>query len=223
MGLSWFTTGVVIPFRLDGLALGAFLAVMVRQPGELKRLVWALPRVMAVIGGLLAAAVVWIDLLGARHGRELVGGATPLLIEMALAGLLMWTLVSHERSATSRFFRSRFMAFLGTYSYGLYVYHHFISYYLWSNRTDLELMPLLGSHVAAVALQATLGASASLGVAYLSYELFEKRFLRLKPLFEAAKKPVLPESSSAASATGVPRVNLDSGRQNLAVRGSWSS
>ena len=34
------------------------------------------------------------------------------------------------------------------------------------------------------ALQATPGASASLGLAYLSYELFEKRFLRLKRLFE---------------------------------------
>jgi peptidoglycan/LPS O-acetylase OafA/YrhL len=35
-----------------------------------------------------------------------------------------------------------------------------------------------------VALQATLGASVSLAVAYLSYELFEKRFLRLKRRFQ---------------------------------------
>ena len=33
MGLSWWTTYVLTPFRLDGLALGAFLAVMARQPG----------------------------------------------------------------------------------------------------------------------------------------------------------------------------------------------
>jgi len=51
----------------------------------------------------------------------------------------------------------------------------------------LELAHLLGSHGVAVALQATLGASASLVVAYLSYEFFEKRFLRLKRLFEMAK------------------------------------
>ena len=62
-----------------------------------------------------------------------------------------------------------------------------------TNRTELELARWLGSHGAAVALQATLGASASVGVAYLSYELFEKRFLQLKPLFEAAKEP-MPES-----------------------------
>src|SRR5262249_10862920 len=35
MGLSWFTTGLLTPFRLDGLALGAFLAVAARQPGGL--------------------------------------------------------------------------------------------------------------------------------------------------------------------------------------------
>ena len=37
MGLSWSTTYVLTPFRLDGLALGAFLAVMARQPGGLER------------------------------------------------------------------------------------------------------------------------------------------------------------------------------------------
>src|SRR6266702_4603992 len=43
LGLSWWTTYVLTPFRLDGLALGAFLAVMARQPGGLERMVRALP------------------------------------------------------------------------------------------------------------------------------------------------------------------------------------
>ena len=208
MGLSWFTTGILTPFRLDGLALGGFLAVAARQPGGLKRLVWALPRVSAVLGGLLAATVVWIRLLGARHGLALMEGVRPLLIEMLLACLLMWALTAPMRSVTSCFFRSRFMVFLGTYSYGLYVYHHFISYYLTVNRTELELAGWFGSHGAAVAVQATLGASASLAVAYLSYELFEKRFLQLKPLFEAAKKPA-PENAAEVGAVGVPGLSLD--------------
>jgi peptidoglycan/LPS O-acetylase OafA/YrhL len=100
------------------------------------------------------------------------------------------------------------MVFLGTYSYGLYVYHHFISYYLSSNRTELELARWLGSHGGAVALQATLGASASLGVAYLSYELFQKRFLQLKPLFGGVGSRA-PESPVALSAGGVPGLSLD--------------
>jgi peptidoglycan/LPS O-acetylase OafA/YrhL len=125
-----------------------------------------------------------------------------MLFLMLLACLLVWALVAPMRSIASRFFRSRFMVFLGTYSYGLYVYHHFISYYLTTNRTELQLTHWLGSHGLAVALQATLGASASLGIAYISYEFFEKRFLRLKPLFSAARAPI-PESSVVGSSGGV--------------------
>ena len=113
MGLSWFTTGVLTPFRLDGLALGAFLAVAARQPGGLKRLVWALPRVSTLLGGLLAATVVWIRLLGARHGLALMEGVRPLLIEMLLACLLMWALTAPMRSVTSLLLPQPLHGFLG--------------------------------------------------------------------------------------------------------------
>jgi peptidoglycan/LPS O-acetylase OafA/YrhL len=188
MGLSWWTTYVLTPFRLDGLALGAFLALIVRQAGGLEGLVRALPRVLIVAGALLIVTFLWTA-LASREGLELVLPVRASLILILLACLLVWTLVAPERSVISRFFSSRFMVFLGTYSYGLYVYHHFISYYLISNRTDLDLARWLGSHEAAVALQTTLGASASLALAYLSYELFEKRFLGLKRLFQTAKEP----------------------------------
>jgi peptidoglycan/LPS O-acetylase OafA/YrhL len=183
MGLSWWTTYVLTPFRLDGLALGAFLAVMARQQGGLERLVRALLPVVVVVGGLLAVTFVWTRLVS-HEGLELVLPVRAALILVLLACLLVWALIAPERSATSRFFRSRCMVFLGTYSYGLYVYHHFISYYLTINRTELELAQWLGSHGTAVVLQATAGTLASLAVAYLSYELFERRFLGLKRLFE---------------------------------------
>ena len=181
MGLSWWTTGTLTPFRLDGLALGAFLAVTARQPGGLERLARALPRVAAVVGGLLVVTVVWTHLVS-RQGVEMVGATRPALILMLLACLLMWGLIAPERSAISRFFRSRSMVFLGTYSYGLYVYHHFISYYLSTNRTELELARWLGSHGAAVALQADPGR-----VGLVGGGLRQLRALReAVPPFEAA-------------------------------------
>jgi peptidoglycan/LPS O-acetylase OafA/YrhL len=188
LGLSWWTTYVLTPFRLDGLALGAFLVVMARQPGGMEWLIRALPRIAAVVGGVLAITFAW-TLLVSHQGLELVLPVRASLIEMLLACLLLWALIAPKQSATSRFFRCRFMVFLGTYSYGLYVYHHFISYYLTTNRTELELARWLGSHGGAVALQATLGALASLVLAYVSYELFERRFLNLKRLFTTAKEP----------------------------------
>jgi peptidoglycan/LPS O-acetylase OafA/YrhL len=198
MGLSWWTTYTLTPFRLDALTLGAFLAVTARQPGGLDRLARALPLVVTAVGGLLVVTFVWTRLVS-REGLEVVLPVRAALIEVLLACLLVWALIAPGRSTISRFFCSRPMVFLGTYSYGLYVYHHFISYYLASNGIDLQLAPRLGSHLAAVALQATLGASASLALAYLSYELFEKRFLRLKRLFETAREPA-PERPAAVGA-----------------------
>jgi peptidoglycan/LPS O-acetylase OafA/YrhL len=185
-GLSWWTTVVLTPFQLDGLALGAFLAVWSRQPNGPEWLMRALPQVVVVVGGLVVLTFVWTRLVG--QNVELVGSIRAGLFSMLLACLLLWVLVAPKQSATSRFFSSRSMVFLGTYSYGLYVYHHFFSYYLTTNRTELELARWLGSHGAAVALQATLGILASIVVAYLSYEFFEKRFLRLKRLFQTAKE-----------------------------------
>jgi peptidoglycan/LPS O-acetylase OafA/YrhL len=88
------------------------------------------------------------------------------------------------------------------------VYHHFLSYYLTTNNIELELAQRLGSHGAAVALQALLGISLSLALAYVSYELYEKRFLRLKRLFETPKKTAVEDGISraqeVASATRLP-------------------
>jgi peptidoglycan/LPS O-acetylase OafA/YrhL len=182
MGLSWWTTYVLTPFRLDGLALGAFLAVTVRQPGGLERLVRALPWVAAVAASLLVATFGWTRLVS-RESMEFVLPVRASLIQVLLGCLLVWALAAPQGSSISRFFRVRWLMFLGTYSYGLYVYHHFISYYLTVNRTEFELARWLGSHGAAVALQATLGIAVSLAIAYLSYEYFEKRFLRLKRFY----------------------------------------
>jgi peptidoglycan/LPS O-acetylase OafA/YrhL len=201
MGLSWWTTYVLTPFRLDGLALGAFLAVTMRQPGGLDRLVRALPWVVSLAGILVVMTFAWTRLVS-REGLELVLPVRAGLIIMLLGCLLVWALIAPQQSLTSNFFRSRVMVFLGTYSYGLYVYHHFISYYFVSNRTEIELANLLGSHGAAVALQATLGTATSLALAYLSYEFFEKRFLKLKRLFETSKQPISHRPAAGGAAAG---------------------
>jgi peptidoglycan/LPS O-acetylase OafA/YrhL len=200
MGLNWWTTYTLTPFRLDALTLGAFLAMTARQPGGLNWLARALPLVVTAVGGLLMVSFVWTRLVS-REGLELVLPVRAALIEILLGCLLLWAIIAPGRSITSRFFCSRAMVFLGTYSYGLYVYHHFISYYLHSNGIDLQLALRLGSHSAA-ALQAMLGMSASLALAYLSYELFEKRFLRLKRLFKTGKEPA-PERPAGVGAAGL--------------------
>ena len=67
VGLGWWTTYVLTPFRLDGLALGAFLAVTARQPDGLERLVRALPRV-AALGRRAAGGHLHLDHPGVAPG-----------------------------------------------------------------------------------------------------------------------------------------------------------
>src|SRR5262249_21942189 len=123
-GLSWWTTYVLTPFRLDGLALGAFIAVTARQQGGLAWLARALPRI-AIVGCILLLATFGWTRLVSRLGLDLVLPVRAALIQILLACLLLWAVVAPQLSAISRFFRSRAMVLLGTYSYGLYVYHHF--------------------------------------------------------------------------------------------------
>jgi peptidoglycan/LPS O-acetylase OafA/YrhL len=182
LGLSWTTTYVLTPFRLDGLALGAFIAVMARQPSGMDRLARALPQVIAVAAGLLAATYVFKGLASSQIAL-LADSIRLTSIQVLLACLLVGVLVAPEQSISKRLFCSRWMVFLGTYSYGLYVYHHFIFYYMNTNHTELELAQWVGSHGLAVALQAAAGMAASLAIAYVSYELFEKRILKLKGFF----------------------------------------
>jgi peptidoglycan/LPS O-acetylase OafA/YrhL len=186
LGLSWWTTYVLTPFRLDGLALGGFLAVLGRQPGGRALIVRHLPRVAAGAAALVAATFAWTRLV-TKHGLQYVLPLRASLVLVLLAALLMWALVAPVETMTSRFFRNRAMVFLGTYSYGIYVYHHFVSYYLVTHRTEFTLARWLGSHGAAVALQASLGMALAIGVAWVSYEAFEKPILGLKRFFEPAR------------------------------------
>jgi len=89
------------------------------------------------------------------------------------------------------------MTELGKYSYGLYVYHHFFSYFLISYGTEFVLARLVGSHTLAVWLQAAAGIALSMAVAWASYEWFEKRFLKLKRYW-----PSVPQSGPSKAGQG---------------------
>jgi peptidoglycan/LPS O-acetylase OafA/YrhL len=180
------TTYVLTPFRLDGLALGGFLAVLARQPGATETITRYVPRVAGGAAVLLVATFAWTK--ATRQALNVVLPLRASLLLVLLAMLLLWALIAPPQSRTSRFFCRRPLMFLGTYSYGLYVYHHFISYYLGTHRTEFVIATSLGSHSVAVALQAAVGIALSVAIAWLSYELFERRFLSLKSYFTPTRQ-----------------------------------
>jgi peptidoglycan/LPS O-acetylase OafA/YrhL len=181
LGVAPIVTTVLTPFQLDALCLGGFFAVYVRQPGGLA----AVKR--AILPMALGAGALLVLQFGLHRftdsGFAAIRSMREGMFRVLLAALLLQALVAPASSALSRFFRSGPMITLGKYSYGLYVYHHFFSYYFTAHRTEFELARAVGSHTLAVAIQAAGGMAASMAIAWLSYELFEKHFLRLKRLW----------------------------------------
>ena len=84
------------------------------------------------------------------------------------------------------------MAFLGKYSYGLYVFHAMLSYAMLENHTLAWFERWVPQHFVAILAQAAVGIGLSVCAAWLSYHLFEKRFLALKGRYEAAKSTPAP-------------------------------
>jgi peptidoglycan/LPS O-acetylase OafA/YrhL len=177
-GVSLVVTTVLTPFQLDALLLGGCFAVWLRQPGgeaAVRRAITPLALGAAALL-LLQFGVHQVTDAGLTVLRSARFGAFHLLG----AFLLVQAVFAPTASLLSRFLCSRPMVALGKYSYGLYVYHHFLSYYLVKHGTEFALARVVGSHSLAVTIQAAGGICLSAAVAWLSYEFFEKPFLRLK-------------------------------------------
>ena len=184
-GVSPLTIFVLTPFRLDALCLGGFLAIFARQPDGVQTLKRSIMPAAIIAGALLIGAFAWNQFTDV--GFAVLRPVRASLFLVLLAVLLLRALTAPATAPVSGFFRSRPMRFLGKYSYGIYVFHHFFSYYLFTHRPEFILAQRLGSHVAAVGIQASFGMIASVGAAVLSYELFERHFLRLKRLWKTEK------------------------------------
>jgi len=184
---------VLTPFQLDALALGGFFAVYLRQPGGevgARRLI--VPLALAGVGLLVIQ-------YGLRHSASRINLLASLrhgAFHLLLAALLLKGLLGAASSGWSRFLCSRPLAFLGKYSYGLYVYHHFLSYYFSSHHTNVTLAARLGcSTMTALLLQAAVGMAISVVLAWLSYEFFEKHFLLLKRYWPSSHARILQSAS----------------------------
>ena len=113
-------------------------------------------------------------------------GYTSLALFFGAALLLVVT--SAEGGVLGRICCSRFLRFFGRYSYGLYVFHHPIVIFTRRFFTAPDLPTVLGSQLSGLAIYVLLTGGASLGVAMLSWHLYEAPFLRLKERFSSVPR-----------------------------------
>jgi peptidoglycan/LPS O-acetylase OafA/YrhL len=149
--------------RLDGLMAGALLALLVRSdsfvPARFLRRAW--------IVFLVSVPLAFVT--EAIHARWIVFSLTAL----ASASLVYLSLYA-EQAGLQRALTNRFMVYTGTISYGLYLLHKIPTDTAQALR--LDRYPLLAMPILLVTCY---------GVAFASWHLLEKPFLRLKRHFES--------------------------------------
>ena len=172
---------MLTPFRLDALCLGGFLAVHARRENGLVDLQRMIKPTVLVAVGIIVGTFVFNRFT--RFGYEALRPIRESLFVVLFGVTIVHALTASPTSLAGRFFTNGAMRFLGTYSYGLYVFHHFLSYWFVRHQTEFVVARWVGSHTLAVALQASVGVVVSVLVAMASYHLFEKRFLSLNRKF----------------------------------------
>lgn len=114
---------VFTPFRMDGLALGALLALVWRMPEQKSAVIYCARLVLPITGAILLGIFIYKG-TDSQHGPfiQSIGYTASILFY----GSLLVMVLSTERLST--FFRHRFLRFFGKYSYAIYIFHVFPLY-----------------------------------------------------------------------------------------------
>ena len=196
-GMTWIQAYALTPTRMDALALGGLIAATARAPGGLARL-----RRWAPSAGLVSAIIVvgiatYKPLLGLMAGESALSvtrAELPYDLHLQMlrftfnatmfGALLVIGLMAAPSSAMVRVFGGRVMRMFGRYSYAIYMFH--VPLYLLAAHYGLagEFLPRVGGLQFPRALLFYMMLTiASTAVAFVSWHLFEKHFLKLKSRF----------------------------------------
>jgi peptidoglycan/LPS O-acetylase OafA/YrhL len=194
---------MLTPCRMDTLLLGGCVALVVRGEGDWIPRRWMIP--MALSSTIVIVTYTLWHL--GRDMRDFFFGATfgYLVIALGCIGLLVAAL--EPESIAHRIFRWSFLRSLGKYSYGIYVLHIFVAHLfgtltsrLLGTSLRIFLTPYLHSRPLAVLLEFCVNAAAVFLAAYISYNLYEVHFLRLKRYFGYRKTRTQPSSAKQLAA-----------------------
>ncbi|HEX6534104.1 MAG TPA: acyltransferase [Gemmatimonadaceae bacterium] len=194
------------PARLDALAVGALLAVVLRDPALARRGV----RIARLVG--VAAAVVVVRTFLRQGGMWTYGGWEEgigyTVVALAWGGLVIAGAAARAGTIAERALGVGWLRALGKYSYAMYVFHVPI----WSHVRPLVFHggdpPVVwGSRVPATLALALLRGSLTFAAALASWHLYEKHFLRLKRHFRygraaepaSAERPGAPALAEGAA------------------------
>ena len=183
------------PLRLDGLLIGSWVALARRDRDDWFQLRRYAGWLTSGSGGLLLGIA-----LGQRHfipgatpertAGVLVNGDMVLTVGIAalaifFAGFMVLTLETAQGSQLRSLLEGNWLRAIGKYSYGMYVFHGVILLATVRLVSPLNATPAYIAKPIAVLWITTV----TFFVAWLSYHLYEKQFLRLKAVFRTSAIP----------------------------------
>ena len=197
------TSYLFTPVRLDGLMMGAVLAVLARSNGGLERLRTIAP-VVAMTGALAILSIgIWRGIF--LYKDPVVNTIGFPIVAVTYGALLVMVLNARTGTWLNRFFAAGFLRSWGKYSYGIYVFHFLImGAFGWF--LPIWQYEIGGSRLPAAVLFAVILAAVSFGTAWVSYNVYEKRFLALKRFFEREPVPATADAPSMLPEVGSPRM-----------------
>ncbi|HEX4020868.1 MAG TPA: acyltransferase [Acidobacteriaceae bacterium] len=177
--------------RMDTLMIGGFLALWMRG-GRIK-----IPRLWIAV--CFWIPTIWMVTIAAMHPgvdvNDLPFVATFGYSMLAVAFAALISMSLQPGSVWNRLFRMAWLRSLGKYSYGIYVLHILIGHLfaMWMYRIFGEslrnfLTPRLHSRIVAILIEFVVTACVVYAAAWLSYNLYEVHFLRLKRYFASRSR-----------------------------------
>jgi peptidoglycan/LPS O-acetylase OafA/YrhL len=167
--------------RLDALALGALLAVVVRRQELAETAHRACRWTLLILGPILLV----LYPLTSGKGLFVMQAVKYLLVAAVYTALLGTTIGSGRWRWLERFFSTKFLCWCGKYSYAMYVFHPII--YHQAMGLLRPNVPLATTHPNLyLACEFSLLLCVVFLVSWASWHLFEKHFLKLKSRFEYA-------------------------------------
>jgi peptidoglycan/LPS O-acetylase OafA/YrhL len=183
------------PCRLDGLAIGALAAILLREQSLSVRIV-SLARAGAVIA--LGVLVALIAVRGGLFQTDKPALAFGIPAVSLLAGCAIGFVAGPQTvGPLAVLLNNRFLRFSGRYSYGLYLFHGMLRSAMDAFTPSAGLVRWTGSDVAGNVLFVALLIASSYALALLSWHVWEKHWLKLKKHFEYDRPPKFSESTQA--------------------------
>jgi len=192
--------------RADSLLIGAALALLLRS--RLQDAVLRSARKLLLFTVAVMVSLSLAQPLIERHSEWFFTFSCGFLsvrytlMALGSAALIAWCL--WPSSVPRKVFETRILRFFGKYSYGLYVFHVIaLGFLLKTFRGWIALVT--PSKVEGVVGAGLLSFLVALVVAYASYNLYEKQFLRLKRYFDYARPELVEALQFKACASSAER------------------